>query len=261
MTYFVYANNATTTLASTISSSALTFTVATGTGNLFPNPAVGEEFYVTFQDAATLLIREIVVISARSGDVFTIPPGGRSQQGTTAPSGGWPAGSIVSQLITAGDLTNFVQTSQLPSFGTTTYPLTLNNSGAGAASGSTFNGSAPITLSYNTIGNFSAFKVARGYQYLPTGMLLQWGTLPAQTDSAYHAYTFATSGGIAFPTACFGVYLQPYQTTSNVGITGAKTSTFAIQGLTRTGFNYIMSSNWNIGGNTGVPLYYFSIGY
>ena len=30
--------------------------------------------------------------------------------------------------------------------------LTMNNSGAGAASGTTFNGSAPVTLSYNTIG-------------------------------------------------------------------------------------------------------------
>jgi hypothetical protein len=36
--------------------------------------------------------------------------------------------------------------------GTTTNALTMNNGGAGAASGSTFNGSAPITLSYNTLG-------------------------------------------------------------------------------------------------------------
>lgn len=36
--------------------------------------------------------------------------------------------------------------------GTTTNALTLNNSGAGAASGTTFNGSTAVTLSYNTIG-------------------------------------------------------------------------------------------------------------
>jgi len=36
--------------------------------------------------------------------------------------------------------------------GTTTYALTLDNSGTGATSGSTFNGSAAVTLSYNTIG-------------------------------------------------------------------------------------------------------------
>lgn len=36
--------------------------------------------------------------------------------------------------------------------GTTTNPLTMNNSGSGAASGSTFNGASPVTISYNTIG-------------------------------------------------------------------------------------------------------------
>lgn len=36
--------------------------------------------------------------------------------------------------------------------GTTTNPLTVNNSGAGAASGSTFDGSAPKTISYNSVG-------------------------------------------------------------------------------------------------------------
>jgi hypothetical protein len=36
--------------------------------------------------------------------------------------------------------------------GTTTNALTINNSGTGAASGSTFNGSAPITISFNSIG-------------------------------------------------------------------------------------------------------------
>ena len=36
--------------------------------------------------------------------------------------------------------------------GTTTYPLTMNNSGAGTASGGTFNGSTATTLSYNTLG-------------------------------------------------------------------------------------------------------------
>ena len=36
--------------------------------------------------------------------------------------------------------------------GTTTNALTMNTSGTGATSGSTFNGSAPITISYNSIG-------------------------------------------------------------------------------------------------------------
>ena len=36
--------------------------------------------------------------------------------------------------------------------GTTTYAVTANNSGAGAASGSTFNGASPMIWSYNTFG-------------------------------------------------------------------------------------------------------------
>jgi hypothetical protein len=40
--------------------------------------------------------------------------------------------------------------------GTTTNALTLNNSGSGAASGTTFDGSTAVTLSYNTIGAAAA---------------------------------------------------------------------------------------------------------
>jgi hypothetical protein len=40
--------------------------------------------------------------------------------------------------------------------GTTTNPLTLNNSGSGASSGTTFNGSSAVTLSYNTLGAAAA---------------------------------------------------------------------------------------------------------
>lgn len=36
--------------------------------------------------------------------------------------------------------------------GTTTNSLTINNSGTGDASGATFNGSAAVTISYNTVG-------------------------------------------------------------------------------------------------------------
>ena len=36
--------------------------------------------------------------------------------------------------------------------GTTTFALTMDNGGTGASSGSTFNGSSPITISYNSIG-------------------------------------------------------------------------------------------------------------
>lgn len=55
-----------------------------------------------------------------------------------------------------GGTTNFLRadgTWAAPSGGgTTTNALTINNSGSGAASGTTFNGSSAVTISYNTIG-------------------------------------------------------------------------------------------------------------
>lgn len=55
-----------------------------------------------------------------------------------------------------GGTTNFLRadgTWAAPSgIGTTTNPVTFNNSGTGASSGATFNGSSAVTISYNTIG-------------------------------------------------------------------------------------------------------------
>jgi hypothetical protein len=58
----------------------------------------------------------------------------------------WSAVTIGSNLTFSGG------TLSAASGGTTTNVLTMNNSGSGAASGSTFDGSAAKTISYNTIG-------------------------------------------------------------------------------------------------------------
>lgn len=44
--------------------------------------------------------------------------------------------------------------------GTTTNPVTFNNSGSGAASGTAFNGSAPVAVSYNTLGAAPSANIA-----------------------------------------------------------------------------------------------------
>jgi len=90
----------------------------------------------------------------------------------------------------------------------------------------------------------------------PGGLTIQWGTLAAQTDSQYHAFSFPA----AFTNACFGVWASPYQAAQNTAIASATTSVFVTQGLTRFGFNYIESSNWN-NGVAGMPLYWMAIGY
>lgn len=101
---FIWTNDASSTLAAPISSTATSVTVVTGQGSLFPSPAASEQFGLTFNDAATGLLTEIAYCTARSGDTLTIV---RGQEGTVAQS--WNAGDLCANLITAGMLDTFVQ--------------------------------------------------------------------------------------------------------------------------------------------------------
>lgn len=94
------ANNAQTVLAAGISSTATSLTVNAGTGTLFPSPVAGTSFFkLTIIDAATGSLTEIVHVTARNGDVFTIQ---RGQEGTVPRS--WSANDIVANMMTAGTL-------------------------------------------------------------------------------------------------------------------------------------------------------------
>lgn len=74
-----FSNNAATTLASGINNVVTTFTVAAGTGALFPTLDTAEDFfYCTLVEGLT---REIVKVTSRSTDVFTVV---RAQEGTSA---------------------------------------------------------------------------------------------------------------------------------------------------------------------------------
>ncbi|WP_370602277.1 hypothetical protein [Citrobacter cronae] len=94
------ANNAQTVLAAGISSTATSLTVNAGTGTLFPSPVAGTSFFkLTIIDAATGSLTEIVHVTARAGDVFTIQ---RGQEGTVARA--WSANDIAANMMTAGTL-------------------------------------------------------------------------------------------------------------------------------------------------------------
>lgn len=97
MATFLFANDASSTLASPISSTATSVTLAAGTGALFPSPSAGQQFSLTFNDAATGLLTEIVYCTARSTDTLTIV---RAQESTVAQS--WLAGDLAANLWTAG---------------------------------------------------------------------------------------------------------------------------------------------------------------
>lgn len=96
----VFANFASSTLASSITSGATTLTVRSGTGSLFPAPTGLEFFYAVMENrTAAGTTREIVKVTARTSNTMTIV---RAQEGTTAAA--FPRGTTVALRITAAGL-------------------------------------------------------------------------------------------------------------------------------------------------------------
>lgn len=97
---YQFTNNAATTLASGITNSATSLTVATSTGALFPTITGTQYFMCTLQNVAGTTI-EIVKVTARSTDTFTIV---RAQEGTTASA--FSTGDKFELRLTAGEINN-----------------------------------------------------------------------------------------------------------------------------------------------------------
>lgn len=104
----LFANNAQTTLAGSITNVATTANLATGSGVLFPSPTTGQGFVGTFTDLATGLLHEVVLVTARSGDTITMQ---RGQEGTTPQA--WNANDLFANLNTKGTMETMVQAYQL----------------------------------------------------------------------------------------------------------------------------------------------------
>jgi len=96
---YLFTNNAATTLASGITNVATSLTVATTTGGQFPAITSPNFFYCTLQNVAGTLV-EIVKVTARAGDVFTIV---RGQESTVASA--FSTSDKVELRLTAGELT------------------------------------------------------------------------------------------------------------------------------------------------------------
>ncbi len=99
----LFANNATTTLATSLGVFDSILYVATGTGGLFPNPVVGKEYFlVTLELAGTI---EIVRCTSRTNDALTIDT--RGMEGTIAAS--FAAGAAVECRTTATTLSSMAK--------------------------------------------------------------------------------------------------------------------------------------------------------
>ena len=102
----LFTNQASTLLAIDILAADVSLTVAAGEGVKFPNPSGGDWFTVTIQVGLNF---EIVKVTARSGDVFTIV---RAQDGTLAQD--WSAGATIELRLHAEWLGKVHTTDSLP---------------------------------------------------------------------------------------------------------------------------------------------------
>ena len=156
MTSFVYANNINTTLATAISSTATSVTLASSS-NLPTSIPAGEVLAITLNDAATRQVFEIMYATAVSGSTCTVS---RGEEGTVAQS--WLAGDYIYSSPTAGEMRTVGL--GVTSFNTRTGPVTLVSGDVTSAlgyvpystAGGTVSGSVTATGSINAATTFSS---------------------------------------------------------------------------------------------------------
>lgn len=147
-------NNASTVLASSITSDAVSIPLNTGTGVLFPNPTVPDSFYATIISAANPAVFEIVLVTARSGDTLTVV---RGQDGTTAQA--FSASDLFQQLPVRAAMNALRNTISLPtSTGSVTdqvvantVPLAGNKAGAVQSFIPGFTNTGALTLAIDSL--------------------------------------------------------------------------------------------------------------
>lgn len=134
-----FTNNATTTLASGITSVATSLTVSSGTGTLFPTLSAGDYFFCTLANSGGSI--EIVKVTARTTDTFTVT---RGQDGTTGLA--WNAGDKVELRLVAASLNDLPKLDETNTFAlaqTFNTPIAAGSGGTGVAN----NAASTITIS------------------------------------------------------------------------------------------------------------------
>lgn len=231
MSKVLWANNAGTTLAFSISNVDTTATLASGTGAKFPSPTGGDYFTMTFSDSG-FTIWEIVNVFSRTGDVITFT---RAQEGTAALA--WTAGDPAQNLLTAASLATLlvsavggVLTGFLPNPGMAAGAAAANVGSLGGiltgflpAPGIAINAFLPGTpttsnslsltdsssaIATTNFANPNGSNIAdpNGFKILPGGYIEQWfvAGVPAGggTQTTFVRYP------ITFPTQCVDVQIS-----------------------------------------------------
>jgi hypothetical protein len=181
-----FTNNATATLAASISTSSTSLTVTTSQGALFPTLGAGDYFYATLVDSSNNI--EIVKITARSGDTLTAV---RAQEGTTARV--YAAADKLELRVTSAALNSFATLDGANTFSAAnTFSGTIGSSGTNTFSGTnSFTGPAVAFTNVPSFGG-GALPISNGGTGVTT--LAALGSLFYPIGSIYSA-TVATNPG------------------------------------------------------------------
>lgn len=294
---FLFANNARTTLASSLTATATSIFLASGGGDQFPSPGTGEMFALFLTSASSSSQVEVCYCTARSSDTLTVT---RGMDGTTAQA--FSAGDYVTLGPVAGVTSLFAQAGYLGSFSSTlassisgyafnailadastagkfwvstasSNTTVPGNSGAswtdlfdGMATETWVEGQDYATETYVENSIVSGLGLAKynsnpGYSTLPGGMIIQYGR-----SSSGSGGNVSVSFPIAFPSACVSVTL----TESGAGGTwpgtggGGRPTVHGMSGAASNTSFGAYSMEWNGSawvGESGLSFSWMAIGY
>ena len=195
MANMLFANNANTTLASSLTNSATTMSVTSASS--FPSPTGVQYFYCTLADAATQTTIEIVKVTSVTGTNFAIT---RAQDGTSATA--FAAGAVVSLRLVRASLNDFPKLDETNTFNADQAISGQLTSSAGLATTGTFTATAPsdgLVMDYATgFGRFSAFA-GDGFQWYNAGIantkLMQLSSTGVITTATWNGATVGVAYG------------------------------------------------------------------
>ena len=109
----------------------------------------------------------------------------------------------------------------------------------------------------NVLLDVARSLTTNGYLTLSDGLIIQWGrgTAASQNSGTSTTVTFSTSN-IAFPTACFAVWVQLENLASGGAVAG--TSWALVTALSATAFTWQRGNNGNL--DTAKDYFWFAIG-
>lgn len=198
---YIATNNAYSTLASGISSSATSVTVASGHGDRFPIIASPDYTYVTFEDASNN--REIVKVTARTSgsDTMTIV---RAQDDTTARA--WSTGDLIELRVCNASVTDPTRLSVITEVAAILSAATLSDVQTAVAGASGLNADTVDGYHASSLLNTSLIPTSTVMVFYQAAAPTGWTKVTTHTDKVMRVVsgTGGGSGGATAFTSVFG---------------------------------------------------------